>query len=102
MTLPPPNTTSSPPAQRSSVDLDPQVGVGEADAVAGRRSVQRPVAGAVDEAHRSVTVPRPIERAADVAAQAGDTRSPTNGTRSTSVAMPGSNRTDVPAGMSSR
>ena len=35
MTLPPPNTASSPPTQWSSLDLDQQVGVGEADAVAG-------------------------------------------------------------------
>ena len=38
--LPPPNTASSPPAVRSSVDLDPQVGVAEPHLVADRRAVQ--------------------------------------------------------------
>ena len=59
ITLPPPNTASSPPAARGSGprDLDEQVGVGEPDPVAGGRPVQRGVAAAVDaSAHAAVPV----------------------------------------------
>ena len=67
MTLPPPNTASSPPAQRSSVTSIQQVGVGEADAVAGGRPVQRAVAVAGDRPSC-----RTVQRSGDRAAQAGD------------------------------
>ena len=69
MTLPPPNTASSPPAQRSSLDLDQQVGVGEADAVAGGRPVQR--AGSGRAAIRLIDASA-SERSGDLAAQPGD------------------------------
>ena len=40
ITLPPPNTASSPPTQQVALDLDQQVGVGQPDAVAGGRAVE--------------------------------------------------------------
>ena len=57
--------------------LDPEVGVGESDAVARRRPVQRAVTGSFDEAHAPASAPSVagrgwIERARHRAAQAGD------------------------------
>ena len=99
------------------LDLDQQVGVGEPDPVAGGRAVQRGVPAAVEQAHRGLPfswrggraglrrVPRRRSRPAiRRPARAGPARSgcrPAR-TRSTSRGMPGSNRTDVPAGTASR
>ena len=100
ITLPPPNTASSPPAHRSSLDLDQQVGVGQADAVAGGRAVQPPVAGRA----RSQPSPAPTHRGAPRPRRAGRPRCGRrrSAPASTLRAMPGSKRTDVPAAMSSR
>ena len=78
MTLPPPNTTSSPPTQLVLGHLDPEVGVGEPDAVARRRPVQRAIAGSFDEAHAPASAPSVAGTRGgssgpdDRAAQAGD------------------------------
>ena len=79
-----------------ALDLDQQVGVGQADPVAGGRPVQPPVVGARDLNHRSCA-PR------DLAAQAGDDAVAADAAPASTVrSMPGSKRTDVPAAMSSR
>ena len=88
-------------------DLDPQVGVGEADAVAGGRPVQRAVAIAAIQ----LMTPSAIVRRWSGRSSSGPATSP----RSPATmrlpderhevdvgAMPGSKRTDVPAGTSRR
>ena len=91
------------PPQRSSVDLDEQVGVGQPDPVAGGRAVQRGVAGpgrasAIELAgagrhRRAHRRPRRGDRDDATAAEA---------TSATSRSMPGSKRTAVPAGTARR
>ena len=99
ITLPPPNTASSPPTQRSSVDLDQQVGVGEADAVAGGRPVQRARSGRGRSASRRLASSGP----ATSPRRPATTRPPAERhQRRPSRSMPGSKRTDVPAGTSRR
>src|SRR5690606_11589860 len=78
-------------------DLDQQVGVGQPDAVADRGAEQVDVAGALDGRHRgplSSSAPEYSRR------RPGTRRAPASGTSTTSRSTPGSNRTEVPAGMS--
>lgn len=72
------------PDRQVGLDLDEQVGVGQPHPVTGRGTEQQGITLAVDHGSR-----RP-----------GTTRAPPSGTSSTSWAMPGSNRSDVPAGTS--
>jgi hypothetical protein len=69
--------------------LDQQVGVRQPDPVADGRPQQRRVPRPVDARHRGPRSP-------------GTTRRPASGTSDTSRSTPGSNLTDVPAGMSNR
>ena len=89
---------------RSSVTSIEQVGVGQPDAVTGGRAEQRGVAAAFD-LHQSrpvVLVGPDVERSGHLAPQAGDDPPPASATSVTSRSMPGSKRTEVPAGMASR
>ena len=70
-------------------DLEPEVGVGEPQAVAHGGAVERGVAGAVDAGHRATCRP-------------GTVCAPASFTSVTVRDAPGSNRSDVPAGMSKR
>ena len=88
--LPPPKTASSPPTVRSLLDLDPQVGVAQADLVPDGR----PVDGGVRA--------REISAIGASHLDAGTTRAPPQRRRRTSREAPGSKRCDVPDGMSSR
>ena len=80
---------------------DEQVGVGQADPVADSRSVQAgvPVAG---DPHGSADPGNGSREPAASPRSPGTRRAPARGTRSTDRSIPASNRTDVPAGMSSR
>src|ERR1700724_3060028 len=73
------------------LDLDPEVGIGQPNLVAGGRSVELRVALAGDP-HRNC----PSRRSP------GTRRRPASSTSSTSRTTPGSKRTDVPAGTSRR
>ena len=81
----------APGALRSSVTSIEQVGVGQPDAVAGRRPVER---GVARRGRCSAIV-----RAAPASGRRAHRRARTS---ATVIDSPGSNRTDVPAGMSSR
>ncbi len=83
--------------------LDEQVGVGQADAVARGRAVQPGVALTLDE-HQPSTGSSAERRAARRRRRAGRRRRAArpSATRSTARSIPGSKRTDVPAGIASR
>src|SRR5690606_30848987 len=83
------------------LDLDPQVGVAEADLVAGGRAVQRRVVGARDAGHRASSCfsTRPAPAGTRMP---GTSRRPASATACTARESPGWKRSDVPAGMSSR
>src|SRR5690606_140778 len=77
------------------LDLDDEVGVGEADAVADRRAVHVGVGRTGNRCwHQSCPVTRPLKPKMR--------RAPPIGTSRTSRAWPGSNRIAVPAAMSRR
>ncbi len=78
-----------------ALDLGEQIGVGEAHAVAGGRAIHVGIGGARDAGHLQR---RPSRRRGTLARPAGRD----SGTSVTSRVWPGSNRTAVPAGMSSR
>ena len=79
------------------LDLDPQVGVAEPDLVADRRAVQRGILGAVRSRPSSLQDPAVCPEL-----DAGNPRPPCSATAATSRDAPGSNRSEVPDGMSSR
>src|SRR5207237_185196 len=79
--------------RRVLLDLDDEIGVGEADAVAGRRAVVVGV-GAAIEFHR-VLSSGPLTRPFSPYTSGV----PPSATSSTSFVSPGSNRTAVPAAM---
>ena len=91
------------PQLRSSLDLDQQVGVGEPDPVAGGRAVERGVARRGRAASGRSRRAAGVERAADAPRSPATTRPPASGDeRRRPSATPGSKRTAVPAGTSSR
>ena len=79
-------------------DLDQQVGVGQPDAVAGGGPVEGGVAGSLD-AHQAS---QPSSGPATSPRRPATILRPAMSTRSTSRSMPGSKRTEVPAGMARR
>lgn len=88
-----------PPRTAAAVlgDLDEQIGVGEADAIAGGRTEQCGVAGTRELAHVL-----PSSFPGGVRDRPWTSRLPLSGTSETCCPIPGSKRTAVPAGMSSR
>ena len=77
-------------------DLDEEVGVRQADAVADRRAEERDVALAAERRSRPVLGRRAVPRRGRAARR--PLRRPASGTSPTSRSMPGSKRTEVPAG----
>lgn len=89
------------------LDLDPEIGVGEADPVPGGGAVERGVGGAGQLGHVTRSSVRGVGAAgADVrvpgSTMPGTRRRPRSSTRLTSTPTPGSKRSDVPEGISSR
>src|SRR5262249_55172233 len=82
-----------------TLDLDHQIGVAQAHAIAGRRSVHLCVGATIDGLHASGL---PSSRPMTSPGTPCTTRAPSWATRSTVRVCPGSKRTAVPAAMSSR
>ena len=98
MTLPPPKMASSPasgpgPPQRSSVTSISR---------SCRRAGPGPRSSARTGPHTGPGIPQSSSAPADSGRRPGTTRRPASATSDTSRETPGSNRTEVPAGMSSR
>ena len=99
ITLPPPNTASSPPTQRSSLDLDPagRCRRGGCGRRWSARTARRSGRGRDRSRHAASSGPATSPRSPATIAAPGERHE-----LDRRVTMPGSKRTDVPAGTSRR